>query len=425
MPNLKFNAALITVAMSSTMAAAGNLETLPIADLQQRAIDNSVTLQTSQWTLTQRADALQVDLLDHAKITTSATTQKKLDTDLPAQTVITVKGDMDLTAQLNISAQTDTEQQTALGITYSPFASDYVTTQEKEQYQLAQLSLTYDQQELLQKLERAVLTVIERNNSLALSQENVALTQAQEKAKRGSLALGVATVSDVAQASQASVNAQQELFTAQVNLLDAQQALYEIVGSEVSVPSLSVTQLVNILEQRTAQLSTYSAQDIQSKQNQQLAIQHSTLTQELNDVGFYNPDIRFTGEYDVDAKAVKLSASFSFSKAQFGAATIMTLDQELQLKSTELMQQQTQVENNYRLLQQKLNLTKAALESRFSDQALYAQDLDEMLLLQQQGERTSLQVAQQRYLKQKADNNVYSALVALYLAQNDLAALWP
>lgn len=404
---------------------AADIESIAISELRELAVENSLILKSDRWSLEQSADTLEVDLLDHAKIVTSSVTEKDLDSDENFDTVITVKADMDLTSKFNISAQTDTDQNTALGVTFSPFASDYVSAADYEQYQLAQLAYQYDYKNLLDELDRAVLTVTESELALELAKEQVTLTQAQEKSLRGSYALGVSTLSEVAQASQDSGSAQQELFTAQVDLLDAKQALYQLLGEDEDLPKISVDELIELVQYRSQQLLQLSINEIQSLQVEQAMIEYQTLTTEINDVDFYNPDLSFTGEYDITDNAVEIGASFSFSKSQFGRSSKLDLNQELQLKSSEIMQQETLLENNYHLLKQKLSLSETALETRLLEQALYEQDLNKVLLLQEQGERTSLQVEEQRYLKQAADRNVFSALVTLYLAQNDFAALWP
>ncbi|MDX1343439.1 MAG: hypothetical protein R3227_13815, partial [Reinekea sp.] len=108
-------------------AFAVDLDRLPISEIQQQAVTNSLTLKTDDWTLSQRADALQSDLLDRASVSTSALTQKNLQQDLPATTVVTVKGDVALTSTLSVSAQIDSKQQSSVSFSYSPFADDFVS----------------------------------------------------------------------------------------------------------------------------------------------------------------------------------------------------------------------------------------------------------------------------------------------------------
>ncbi|MDX1474415.1 MAG: hypothetical protein R3309_09610 [Reinekea sp.] len=405
-------------------AFAVDLDRLPLSEIQQQAVTNSLTLKTDDWTLSQRADALQSDLLDRASISTSALTQKNLQQDLPATTVVTVKGDVALTSTLSLSAQIDSNQQSSVSFSFSPFADDLVSASDREQLQQAKLTLAYDQLTLVNNVEQAVLAVIKAEQTLNLTEQDATLTAAQEQSKRSLLQQGMASASDVAEATQQRVSAQQAVYAAQLSLLDSQQALQVLVGTDVVVPDINVETLTKLISQRSQQLATLSVETIQSKNIEQLLLQQQTLTSDMADIHVYNPDVRFTGEYDIDDNAVKLGVSLSFSRSQFGADALTDLDQELALKTMELAQQRNQLQQQYQLLTQKLALSEGALAARQLEAALAVQDWQEMVLLQQQGDRTLLQVDQQNYLKHQADQRVFEALMEVYLAQNNLAMLW-
>lgn len=387
--------------------------------------ENSLTLKRAERTLNSAGDALGVTVWDETRITASGQANNLLNDDLETQYSASLNLSVPVTNTVSFGATLTSEQNVTLSASYSPFASATITPQMTLTYDKAVISLASTQSDLFSELESAELNYRLANRNAELAAETLALTQQETSVITAKLSAGEATTADLLDAQKAESEAQQSYFSSQVSLIEASQALQQLLGVEsLDMAELSFDDLSALVTSRQETLATLSGTDITSSNLATLKAELKALESEANDLDWFASDLTFTAEYDVEQATAKAGVSINLSPSQFQQDEIVDAELDINLKQMEIRSEVATLTLQHTILMERIDIQRAALDAAITDQTARHITLDETRYLGSLGERTNLEVSQAELNAAQADAQVYSALVNVYLAQSELLALY-
>ncbi|TCS35691.1 TolC family protein [Reinekea marinisedimentorum] len=372
------------------------------------------------------ADELDIKWWDDADIKLTGSSTYDLDAEDNSYAV-TLDASVPLNSKLEIGSSVSTDDEAEIYSTYKPFALSDITPEMVEAYELAVLALEYTRQDLKTELESAFLNLVTAQQEYEIAELDLAIAEQVLESVRGAFELGESSSSDLIDAQKDVIDAREDLYETLVSVAEAEQSYQELLGEDVNT---DVSNLVNfqglqaLVEERQKSIESLQDADAKSEELRTLAVELISLKAQLANIYDYDPDLTLGANYDIDDEVFTASLSVNLSPAQFGKEDQADAAMEVTLKEMELADEKLSLAVQLNVNRKKVEIAEAALESNLS--ALEQEEINtrEAEYLFEVGERTALELSQQRLALQLSQVTTFVSLVEVYQAQSDLAELF-
>jgi hypothetical protein len=244
---------------------------------------------------------------------------------------------------------------------------------------------------------------------------------------RGAFDLGESSSTEFIDAQKDTIDAREALYSALVDVAEAEQAYQELLGADVDTAvgdDISYSALSALVEQRQQVISSLDDGVARTEALRTLAVEQISLKQQLDDIYGYDPDLTFSTTYDIDNGDITGMISINLSPSQFGADDQADATMEVKLKQREIADAELSLNVQLKVYRKKVEIAAAALESNIRALEQEQINTEEALYLRAVGERTGVELAQQQLALALSKVTAFVTLVELYQAQSELATLF-
>jgi outer membrane protein TolC len=422
--------AVVLISLQSPLLAQ-ELPSLSLEDQWTIALKNSYDMVKAQNDLRLAAEELDIQWWDDADIGLSSSTSYDIDEE-DSSTSVTLDASVGLTSTFDVGTTlsakvTDDELSTSLYATYKPFAQDDVTPQMVESYERAKLDVEYARRDLKIDLETAYLNLIVAQQEYAVSELELEISEQALTSIRAAFDLGESSSTELIDAQKDTINTREDLFSAMVDLAEAEQTYQELLGNNVDTNvsnDIDYESLSALIDQRQEIIEIFNDEEAQSETQRTLAVELISLKEQLDDIYDYDPDLTFKTTYDIEDNDATGIISINLSPDQFGDDDQYDAQMEIKLKEIEITNEERTLAVQLQVYRKKIEIAAAALES--NTRALEQEQINtkEAQYMYEVGKRTKVELAQQNLAMSLSEVTTFISLVELYQAQSDLATLF-
>lgn len=418
---------LTLVAALIQSASAGDLTGLLTAQQQSSVIANSLTIANAQLTVERQARDLGINLFDKTRIKASANNTQYFD-ELDRREDSTF-GSIDLTQPLtnefSVGARLTTENQTTLSLEYQPFANEWISAQQHYGYEQATIRLKFAEQKVLTDAQRTWVDYLLAQQKLALAEQKLSLAQLDEQALAQAALVDTVSSNDLIDAQRETVSAQQDLLNAKMSLAEQQLAITQLFNEPVEQPELpNIAELTAIVERNERAMSEWVEQTAKSENTELALAKLNYLNASANDIDLFDSELTFTSSYELDSEVFKAGVSVNLSPSAWNKDKQLDAALDISMQQLELEHQQESLSLAVQLQQQRVQLQNESLRVATLSFQQQQQQLEEVGLLYELGERTGLELTEQKVRVADAQLSVQTALLNLISSQLALSAFF-
>ncbi len=408
--------------VSSVQAA--SLSGIVDSDQWQQVKENSLSLKTTQFEYDQALLDLDIDMLDKLSITADAETKVYLEDDARSddEVVVSVDVDQEITSKLIVGATVDTDERASLTASYKPFADDWVTPALQYAFDQAEVELSYAEITLFDEFQSALLTLLVAEKELSYSLSDLKRSEQYYDSLAKASSIDDISTEDLSDAQSDVIEAKQAVLNNKMALAEAKLELSQLSGQDTAEYDLpDAVTLESLVQKRNSQLLKVNKADVVSQDIDLLTAELRYLENVADNIDVYDSDLTFTSSYDIDDVALTAGVSVNLSPSQWNHSEIADAEVEVNLKTTELLQEKAFLELNVELQNQKVTVAHDSVESAKLGLETQQLLLKEAQYLFELGERTGLEVFQQQVAVEEAELNYSHALVDLFEEQQSLS----
>jgi outer membrane protein TolC len=296
-----------------------------------------------------------------------------------------------------------------------------------EAYELAALTLEYTGRDLKIELESAFLDLVVAQKEYEIAELDLEIAEQALTSIRGAFELGESSSSDLIDAQKDVIDAREDLYESMVAVAEAEQSYQELLGEDVNThvsDQITFQGLQTLVNERQAEIEKLEDADAKTESLRVMAVELASLKAQLANIYDYDPDLTLGANYDIDDETFTASVSVNLSPAQFGREDQADAAMEVTLKEMEIKDEQLSLAVQLNVNRKKVEIAQAALDSNLSALAQEKINTQEAEYLYEVGERTAVELNQQRLALQLSEVTTFVSLVEVYQAQSDLADLF-
>ncbi len=416
---------VLVLAAACAFSAWGG-DALSLADLSAAAVKGNLDLKKAQSALETAREALQGTLtIENSKLSVSGSYGSGQNAESGS-----LSGKADLTVpiipQLSVGASASSEGRASASLAFSPFASGTATYKQNETYAKAALALSSAAARLEYDVQAAAFSVISARKALAAAQAKAALEEEKRTVAEKAYDLDQITYDELGTRRAAAVSARQGAFDAEKSLLNAQVALYKLLGPESGEPEVkdvSVYELSALTATRADALSKLQDGNARSSNLAALQIELESLKAQLDATPAYAPSLSLSAHVDYPL-SYGAGISFSFSPSDIKVDERKDIEESIVEKNGEITLERMSMRFQLSVLRQSLSSAQTVLETRQADLAQAETNRNESAALLKQGHVTSLEDRQSELDLADARAGLFSSMAQVLKAQADLALMW-
>jgi hypothetical protein len=389
---------------------------------------NSLTLQSREVAYERTARDLGIEWTDNTRITASADSTLYLADDAVQEdkTVASIDLSQALTPKLSVGAQLTTDEKTVLSLSYQPFASEWVTPQQTYSYEQAKIQYDYEKEKVVDTFATNVADYFLAAANLKLAEESFSLAKLTETSLNEAAALGEASTDEIIEAQRETLDAQQTVLSAQMSLAEETLTVEQALGgsaAELAVPTLD--ELVRLVEQRQRILDSLSDSISTSQTLKTLEAELTYLESAANAINTFDSDLTFSTSYEVEDQIFKAGVTVNLSPSNWNNEQKLDSALDISMQQQEIEQAQATLALQVQLQQQRVKLETESVQVAQLGVEQQVRNLEEAEYLLELGERTALEVAEQKLALSEAQLAYTKALYSLMDAQQTLSRFFP
>ena len=326
-----------------------------------------------------------------------------------------------------------------ISLSAHPFEAKRTTYEEQESFGKALVHLSYLKRKIYLEAEALALTVLSSNQERVLARASFELEQKKYELVRKQQELGEASFQDVQDQLIVLTSAQQSIFDMESRYAGDWkdlQLLFTSGEGEVSVKSLSLQALLELIEKREQRLEELQTAEASagasgettagagSERLENLKLELQALQTELQRTPVWRPDVDISASLGLPGPSFTVSAGLSFSPSELRQDERDELKQDIAEKLIDIKTEVFSHKLQRDLTKQSISIAEQALTSALIRKKAAEVSLEEGGLLFQQGRRHSLELEQLTLNLRRAEIQRFKAAANLYKAQAETLKLF-